>query len=83
VLTSVDLFCGAGGLTEGFRQAGFRCLYANDANQHAIETFRLNHPGTWADSRLIEEVNTGILRRKLALRKGELAAIRHTTFFDQ
>jgi len=23
-------FLGAGGITEGFREAGYRCLYAND-----------------------------------------------------
>lgn len=62
MLTSIDLFCGAGGLSEGFRQAGFRCLYANDSNQHAIETFRFNHARTWTDSRPIEDVDARIVR---------------------
>jgi DNA (cytosine-5)-methyltransferase 1 len=41
--TVVDLFCGAGGFAEGFRQAGFRCIAANDVDPWAGETFRLNH----------------------------------------
>lgn len=41
--TCVDLFCGAGGLAEGFRQAGFRTLVANDADPWAGATFELNH----------------------------------------
>lgn len=73
--TSVDLFCGAGGLTEGFRAAGFRCLYGNDSNSAAMQTFRLNHPGAWADGRPVEEVNPDTVREKLGLRKGELAVI--------
>jgi hypothetical protein len=46
VLTTIDLFRGAGGLTAGFKLAGFRCLYGNDCNPSAIETFGLNHPET-------------------------------------
>ncbi|MFC4427173.1 DNA (cytosine-5-)-methyltransferase [Deinococcus navajonensis] len=42
--TMVDLFCGAGGLSEGFRQAGFRTVFAIDQNPVAIRSFRLNHP---------------------------------------
>lgn len=42
----VDLFCGAGGLTEGFRQAGFLSAFAVDFDEQAIETFRYNHPDT-------------------------------------
>src|SRR6266436_8039520 len=55
--TSLDLFCGAGGITEGFRRAGFECLYANDIDCWAIQTFRANHPTTLADNRPIEEVD--------------------------
>jgi DNA (cytosine-5)-methyltransferase 1 len=75
VLTAIDLFCGAGGLTEGFRQAGFSCLYANDSNQNAIETFRFNHAETWADHRQIEDVDAKAVRRKLGLAKGDLSVI--------
>lgn len=41
--TVVDLFCGAGGLTEGFRQAGFHSVAANDFDPAAGATFDLNH----------------------------------------
>lgn len=70
--TSVDLFCGAGGITEGFRRAGFDCLYANDINDWAIKTFRANHPNTLADNRPVEEVDPAKLRRELGVGKGEL-----------
>ena len=40
--TVVDLFAGAGGLSWGFKQAGYRSLWAADNHPAAIETFRLN-----------------------------------------
>jgi DNA (cytosine-5)-methyltransferase 1 len=43
-LTVVDLFCGAGGFSEGFRQQGFDIIYAADNWAQAVETFRANHP---------------------------------------
>lgn len=73
--STIDLFCGAGGITEGFRRAGFVCLYANDINHWAIETFRANHPGTRADNRPIEQVDAAALRRELNLERGELDVI--------
>lgn len=42
--TVVDLFCGAGGLSEGFRRSGFRVIGAVDTNEVALRTFGLNHP---------------------------------------
>lgn len=44
--TVVDLFCGAGGLSWGFQEAGFEVLAANDNLHEACETFRLNHKDT-------------------------------------
>lgn len=73
--STIDLFCGAGGITEGFRRAGFGCLYANDIDHWAIETFRANHPNTRVDNRPVEKVNAGVLRRELRLEKGVLDVI--------
>src|SRR5262249_9655322 len=42
--TAVDLFCGAGGLSEGFRRAGFRVVTAMDSDPVSIRTYWLNHP---------------------------------------
>ena len=41
----IDVFCGAGGLSEGLRQAGFRPLVGVDFDKHAAATYRRNHPG--------------------------------------
>ena len=72
LLTSIDLFCGAGGITQGFHQAGYRCLYANDLMPEAIETFRSNHSSTRAECKPIENVDASALRRALNINKGVL-----------
>src|SRR5471030_3313001 len=41
-LTVVDLFCGAGGLSLGFKAAGFTTLCAADWNDSAVETYQMN-----------------------------------------
>ena len=38
----VDLFCGAGGLSRGFVDAGFKCVQAIDHDKPAIETHNSN-----------------------------------------
>lgn len=40
----LDLFCGAGGLSEGFQQAGFNVILGIDNDESALRTFKLNHP---------------------------------------
>lgn len=40
----LDLFCGAGGFSEGFRQAGFEIVMGLDNNKKACETFKYNFP---------------------------------------
>ena len=39
----LDLFCGAGGLSRGFIDAGFEVVAGVDNNQNALDTFMLNH----------------------------------------
>ena len=72
LLHTIDLFSGAGGITEGFRIAGYECLYANDAMPEAMETFRHNHPEAWGDCRNIETVKPAEIRKKLKVKKGEI-----------
>jgi DNA (cytosine-5)-methyltransferase 1 len=71
-LSTIDLFCGAGGITEGFRQAGYRCLYGNDCMPEAVETFCFNHPEAWGDARDIEDVDPAEVRKRLGIGKGYL-----------
>lgn len=44
-LNCIDLFCGCGGLSEGFRQAGYNIVGGIDFNKPAIETFNHNFEG--------------------------------------
>lgn len=71
-LLTIDLFAGAGGITEGFRQAGYRSVFANDFNEHACTTFRHNHPDTEVVVGPIEQVDAAKVRRSLSMAKGEL-----------
>ena len=41
-VTVVDLFCGAGGFSEGFRRAGYKIIFGFDKCPQAIETFKYN-----------------------------------------
>ncbi|WP_404361564.1 DNA cytosine methyltransferase [Methylotuvimicrobium sp. KM1] len=71
-LTMVDLFAGAGGLSEGLREAGFKALYANEIQSRYAETFALNHPDVLVDQRDIRKVDARKIRSKLGVKKGEL-----------
>ncbi|MCL2234352.1 MAG: DNA cytosine methyltransferase [Firmicutes bacterium] len=44
-LRVADFFCGGGGFSEGFRQAGFDICFALDIWQPAVDTFKANKPG--------------------------------------
>jgi DNA (cytosine-5)-methyltransferase 1 len=40
-----DFFCGGGGFSEGFRQAGFQLVFAVDKWEPAVNTYKGNKPG--------------------------------------
>ncbi len=41
----LDLFCGCGGLSKGFEEAGYNVLVGVDFEQSALNTFERNHSG--------------------------------------
>src|SRR6266480_7039831 len=49
--SAIELFCGVGGMTLGFEQAGFDVKAAFDSDKHNVEYHRLNFP----HSRTIEK----------------------------
>ncbi|HKI31576.1 MAG TPA: DNA cytosine methyltransferase [Gemmataceae bacterium] len=56
--TVVDLFCGAGGSSEGFVRAGFKVLAAIDLDEMAVRTYRLNHPGVPDERVLCKDIQS-------------------------
>jgi DNA (cytosine-5)-methyltransferase 1 len=58
----VDLFGGAGAMGLGFERAGFRITAAVEIEQHAAQTYRLNHPGVPVLEASVEQVSGDALR---------------------
>ncbi|TNE60972.1 MAG: DNA cytosine methyltransferase [Alphaproteobacteria bacterium] len=74
-LTAIDLFCGAGGLSEGFRQAGFKILAGNDIFEAAGRTFALTHPEATFFPGSIYDLRGAELLAPSGLKKGELTCL--------
>lgn len=71
-LTAIDLFCGAGGLSEGFRQAGFKVLAGNDIDETAGQTYAATHLDAQFIPGPIQDVTASRLLKASGLAKGEL-----------
>jgi DNA (cytosine-5)-methyltransferase 1 len=71
-LTAIDLFCGAGGLSVGLKQAGFRVLGAIEIAELAAHTYRLNHRATKVWQRNIRSLKPDSVMETLELRPGDL-----------
>lgn len=74
-LKFIDLFSGAGGLSEGLSEAGYHCIFANEIVPAYSSTYRLNHIGTAVCTADIRTVDAFKVMSELGLKKGELDLI--------
>jgi DNA (cytosine-5)-methyltransferase 1 len=69
---AIDLFCGAGGLTQGLKQAGFRVVGAIESHPTCAATYALNHSKTKLKEADITSVDPAAFMHELKLERGEL-----------
>lgn len=71
-LTLIDLFAGAGGLSEGLSEAGFHSLFASEIMPVYAETYRKNHPSTKVVTSDIRALDPDAIRDELGIERGKL-----------
>lgn len=74
-LQMIDLFAGAGGLSEGLSEAGFHCLFASEIVPVYANTYKLNHPSATVQTADIRDLDAEKVRDDLHLERGELDLI--------
>ena len=70
--TMLDLFAGAGGLSEGLSEAGFHSLFASEIVPVYAATYKLNHPGAKVLTADIRTVDAKEILDILGLERGQL-----------
>lgn len=71
-LISIDLFSGAGGLSEGLAEAGFHGVFASEIVPTYAETYRRNHPNAQVTTADIRSLDPNGIRDSLGIERGEL-----------
>ena len=71
----IDLFSGAGGLSEGLKQSGFSPVFANEYNETFLSTYKNNNKNIEVSSLDIRSLDPKKIRKSLGLSKGEVAVI--------
>lgn len=71
-MKAIDLFSGAGGFSYGFSSSGWTILSANDSDQQAADTYRLNHPDTKFFGCSVIELTAKMMLRATGSKRGEI-----------
>ncbi|MDH6132953.1 DNA (cytosine-5)-methyltransferase 1 [Kitasatospora sp. MAA4] len=71
-LSAIDLFAGAGGATQGLRDAGFSVLAAVENDPEAAETYRANHSRVRLFEADVRQISPSTLMKVSGLKAGQL-----------
>ncbi len=71
----IDLFCGTGGLSLGFENAGFNIAMVNDIDESSIKTFKRNHPHIPSENIVLGDISEFIKDKKNDLEKKDFFGI--------
>lgn len=74
-LQMIDLFAGAGGLSEGLSEADFHSLFASEIVPVYADTYKKNHPSAVVHTADIRELDADKVRNDLGLDRGQLDLI--------
>lgn len=69
---AIDCFAGCGGMSQGFKQAGYNVVGAIEIDADAVGVYKLNHPKvhTWSED--IRKVTVEAILKQLGIAEGEL-----------
>lgn len=70
--TAIDCFAGCGGMSLGFRRAGYDVIGAIEIDADAVAVYQRNHKKVRVWSRDVRDVSASEIRSELGLRKGQL-----------
>ncbi len=73
--TAIDMFCGAGGVTTGYKAAGIRVIAAVDNDPIARRSFALNHSDVQLFEDDIHELDPSALMARLQLRPRQVGIL--------
>lgn len=70
--TAIDCFAGCGGMSLGFKQAGFKVVGAIENDADTVRVYKLNHPTVHMWPEDIREVTAESIMMQLGIEVGEL-----------
>ena len=70
--TAVDCFAGCGGMSLGFKQAGYNVVGAIEIDADAVSVYKLNHTTVHTWSKDIRSVSAEVILTQLGIKVGEL-----------